>query len=168
MKYLGAILLVLIATLGITGVSYASWQKDMVISGSIETGNWNAADYSSVDLSGAPNCTIESQSAREITFKVHFKNNNRKPYEASIVLTIANDGTIPVQIDTVQITKVGPDKRDPSADDLIVSASGALDESSHVLIGSQCLETAGLTLSGNPDKDDYFVTVSFTTKVFNQ
>jgi hypothetical protein len=168
MKYLGAILLVLIATLGIMGVSYASWQKDMVIAGSVETGSWNSAEYTSVDLSGAPNCSIESQSAREITFRVHFKNNNRKPYEGSITFPIANDGTIPVQIDTVQITKVGPDKRDPSADDLIVTAWGALDESSHIFIGSQCLETAGLTLSGNPDKDDYFVTVSFTTKVFNR
>jgi predicted ribosomally synthesized peptide with SipW-like signal peptide len=76
-KYLGAMLLVLLATLGTLGVSYASWQQDMVVTGNVETGTWNAADYSSVDLAGAPNCTVESQSSREITFRVNFKCNNR-------------------------------------------------------------------------------------------
>jgi hypothetical protein len=164
-KYLGIICLVLIIALGAIGVSYASYQQDLVVEGDVRTGTWDLADYSSVDLSGAPNCTIESQSAREITFKVHFKCNNRKPYEGSIVFPIVNDGTIPVQIDSVNITVIGPDKRDPLAEDLIVAASGALDESNHMFIDSGSQEMAELTLSGNPDKEDYFVTVSFTTKI---
>jgi hypothetical protein len=166
-KFISLLLLALLAALGTMGVGYGSWQQGMGVTGSVQPGTWNSADFASIEISGAPDCTIESISEKSVTFKIHFKDNSRHDYSGSIVCPIINGGTVPVLIDTVQITKIGPDKRDPSAGNLTVTATGALVESNHQFLGSHRLEQAGLMLSGNPYKGDYLITVSFTTVPFN-
>ncbi len=171
MKYLGILLLAMLAASGATGVSYANWQQDIVVAGTVETGDWTSADYAAIDATAAPDCTLDSQSIRSVTFKIHFKDNSRHSYSGYIVCPVVNNGTIPVVVDTVQVSKMqitesGPD-RDPSAADLSVTPTGALVEADHALIDAGRSVLAGVSLSGNPHKGDYYVTVSFATALFN-
>jgi hypothetical protein len=167
MKYIGVVCLVILMVFGMLGVAYSEYDQRMAVGGNFSTGIWNAVDYTDVNVAGAPDCTVHSLSTRTFTIKVHFKDNSRHDYNGSIVCPLLNDGTVSEVIDSILITKTGPE-RDPSASNLIVTPTGALAGLDNAPIGSKCLEPAGLTLSGNPSKDDYYVTVTFTTRIFTK
>jgi hypothetical protein len=166
-KYLGIICLVLVVAFGAMGVGYANYQQDLTVTGRIQTGSWNMANYAVIDVTGAPDCTVESIAERTFTIKYHSKDNNRHEYSGSVICPISNNGTIPFIIDNVQITIFGPD-RDPSSTNLQVIPTGALVQDNHIKVDAGSTYPSGLVISGDPYKGDYYVTVTFTTKLFNQ
>jgi hypothetical protein len=166
-KYLGIICLVLVLAMGVIGVGYSRYTQDLTVNATVTFGDWNAADFSSIDVSGASDCTLVSQAEKTFTIKYLSKDNNRHPYTGAIVCQVTNSGTIPVIIDTVQVTVTGPD-RDPLSTNLKASSGGALLESDHIRVDAGQTIDAGVSISGNPYKGDYLITVSFTTKVFTE
>lgn len=166
MKYLGVFCLIGMVAFGLLGISYSSFQQNSGVAGGITTGIWDSVNYASIDVSAAPNCTLISQDARTFTLKIHFSD-SLNGYSGSVSCPIANTGTIPVIVDTVQITKTGP-SGDPSGTDLYVGSTGVLVTPNNTLVKVNRLELAGLILSGNPCAGDYYVKVAFTTKLFNR
>jgi hypothetical protein len=114
----GTIFIVLIAALGLLGVSYASWTQQFNIFSTISTGKINV-DIIDVKLEREKSDGYESisfiaqQDGDDVVDEIDMNVvSYYKPYSAVLVFTVENNGTIPVTCTGVEIESVTGDAGD--------------------------------------------------------
>jgi hypothetical protein len=187
MKKLGIISLVLLASLGVTGVAYGAWTDTLNITATAVTGTFDvrfdqavsndfgvAADPTGAgtwsDLTWTGPTAAHNKAATEVSLSTLNLTISVADayvgYVSSVGCTIVNNGSIPVKIDNVSYVLSLPPGRTSS--DLDISFSGALTAGGLIDVGSWAAGAVTIKWNGVPAAaSTYSLVVNITASQWN-
>jgi len=126
MKKFGLMFVVLLAALGVTAATFAGWTDQLVINGSVATGELNVvlqncvcSDNEGMYNVGAVACSIDSTN-KTATITI---GNAYPGYEATCNVNVVSTGTIPAKVKTLGVnnpnTEIGVTTSGVSVGDII-------------------------------------------------
>jgi hypothetical protein len=116
MKKVGLLILVLVFALGALGAGYAWWTQDLVITGTVDTGELTVGMQAGTNPApvGGASMTIDGTSGTEITGHTGYFTaldvgivNAYPGYSATATVYFTNLGTVPVKVTDVDFEKIG-------------------------------------------------------------
>ncbi len=109
MKRLSILAVVLVVALALTGVAYGLWSTNLLASIDVQTGSvsakfvnlvWN--EWPEVENKDVGTCSVALAADDELTVKI---DNGYPGFGCDLSVVIKNTGSIPVKVQTIQITK---------------------------------------------------------------
>lgn len=113
MKKIGILALVLVFVLGTLGVGYAMWDKTLFIDGTVNTGEVDAI-FTTAECVEDPeaegkdvgSCTLTGVGEQTLTITI---TNGYPCYGCTVNFTVDNIGTIPVKVESFDLSGVPPE-----------------------------------------------------------
>ena len=196
MRKMGFICLAIVLSMGMLGVGYSLWSKQLLVSGEVNTGSFGGRFSQAVsndpgtlddpisqgswslvldvpewdgtrDDHHTATTVVSGQGTKQLTVTL---SDVYVSYRGSVGVTIENSGSIPLKVKTVDV-EVSGSPGDPDGDYLNIILAGALVESNHVQIESneEVLGSAYFHPFGSaPVGNSYTVTITITVVIWDQ